>query len=135
MLTERSNHAKETLRNAMFSHDWRTFAERLGALTILVVGVNLVFSYCGGLFGIVEFLLASTDNALFAADLIIALSFTWALLFQPHLIEGCLQLFNPVPALRAGMRTYSSRLSLHTTHLRSVPQSAHGCRAPPAVSL
>lgn len=81
MLIECSNYVKEMLWNVMFFYDWRIFVECLGVLIILVVGVNLVFSYCGGLFGIVEFFLVLIDNVFFVVDFIIVFSFIWVLLF------------------------------------------------------
>ena len=135
MLTNGYCNSNDSVRNEMASQQWKALFERMAILACAVISGNLIFSYCGGLFGIVEFLLASTDSAFFALEVILALSFTWTLLFHPHLIERCLHLFNPVPAYRAGILAYHSRLTLPTPAVRSVPQSAHGCRAPPACSF
>ncbi len=132
MLTNGTCNTNESVLTETASQHWKALIERLAVFACIVISGNLIFSYCGGLFGIVEFLLASADSAFFAIEVIFALSFTWVLLFHPHLIERCLQLFNPVPAYRAGILAYLSRLTMPTPAVRSVPQSAHGCRAPPS---
>jgi len=135
MLTNQTRDTNQQILNRMVSRYWRALVERVVLLALVVVAVNLVFTYCGGLFGIVEFLLASADSTLFIMEVVIALTFTWALLSNPFLIERCLQLFNPVPAYRTGLLAQHSRLILPTPVVRSVPQTVHGCRAPPAISI
>ena len=135
MLNSQAEATRDLLLYEKVSRKWRTLVERVCLISCAVLILNLVFSDCGGLFGIVEFLLASVDSSAFVLEVVVALGLTWGLSFHPCLLGHCLQLFNPVPAYRAGILAYLSRITLPAPVISSVPHTVHGCRAPPAFSL